>query len=80
MESGERDNSSHRVRSIDQFVWLVKLYQALLEVSQRPFHQHLVLFVVVQQVIPQRLLTHKHLETEIYKYYVIFVRLWNIIK
>lgn len=47
---------TYRVSGIDEFPWLAELNHALLEVIERPLDQHLVLLVVIQQMIPQRLL------------------------
>ena len=36
--------------------WFRELHERLLEVAERPLHQTIVLLVMVQQVVPQRLL------------------------
>lgn len=48
--------TTHRVDGVDQLARLTELHEALAQVVERTLHQHLLLFVVVQQVIPQRLL------------------------
>ena len=45
-----------RVERVDQLTRLGELHEALLEVGERPLHQAPVLLVVVQQVVPERLL------------------------
>jgi len=47
---------THRVDGVDELAWLAELHEALPQVVERPLHQHLLLLVVVQQVVPQRLL------------------------
>lgn len=47
---------TNRVGGIDELPGLAELDHALLEVRERPLHQHSLLLVVVQQVVPQRLL------------------------
>lgn len=47
---------THRVDGVDQLAWFAELHEALSQVVQRSFHQNLLLLVVVQQVVPQRLL------------------------
>lgn len=48
--------TAHRVDGVDQLPRLAELHETLPQVIQRPFHQHLLLLVVIQQVVPQGLL------------------------
>lgn len=48
--------ATHRVDGVDQLPGLTELHEALPQVVEGPLHQHLLLLVVVQQVVPQRLL------------------------
>lgn len=48
--------STHRVDGVDQFAGLAELHEALPQVVEGSLHQDFLLFVVVQQVVPQRLL------------------------
>lgn len=48
--------NTHRIDGVDQFSGLAELHEALPQVVERPFNQDLLLLVVVQQVVPQRLL------------------------
>lgn len=47
--------NTHRVDGIDEFSGLAELHETLSQVVERTFNQNLLLLVVVQQVIPQRL-------------------------
>lgn len=47
--------ATHRIDSVDQLAWLAELHEALPQVVERSLHEDLLLFVVVQQVVPQRL-------------------------
>lgn len=47
---------THRVDGVDQFAWLAELHEALPQVVEGSLHEDLLLLVVVQQVVPQRLL------------------------
>lgn len=47
---------THRVDGVDEFSGLAELHETLPQVVERTFHQDLLLLVVVQKVIPQRLL------------------------
>lgn len=47
---------THRVDGVDQFAGLAELHQALSQVVEGSLHQDFLLLVVVQQVVPQRLL------------------------
>lgn len=49
-------HSTYRIDGVDQFSRLAKLHEALSEIVEGALNQHLLLFVVVQQVIPERLL------------------------
>ncbi len=48
--------STYRISCVDQFPWLAELDHALLQVVQWTLHEHLLFFVVRQQMIPQLLL------------------------
>ena len=48
--------SAHRVDGVDQLPGLAELHEALPKVVQGPLHQHLLLLVVVQQMVPEWLL------------------------
>ena len=56
MQYAEHSSSTYGVGCIDELARLAELNEALLEVVERPLHQHLLLLVVVEQVVPQRLL------------------------
>lgn len=47
---------THRVDGVDEFSGLAELHETLPQVVERTFHQDLLLLVVVQKVVPQRLL------------------------
>lgn len=47
---------THRVDGVDQFAGLAELHEALPQVVEGSLHKDLLLLVVVQQVVPQRLL------------------------
>lgn len=47
---------THRVDGVDQLAGLAELHETLPQVIEGPLHQNLLLLVVVQQVVPQRLL------------------------
>lgn len=47
---------THRVDGIDQLAGPAELHQALSQVVEGSLHQNLLLLVVVEQVVPQRLL------------------------
>ena len=47
---------THRVDGVDQFAGLAELHEALPQVVEGPLHEDFLLLVVVQQVVPQRLL------------------------
>lgn len=47
---------THRVDGVDQLAWFAELHEALSQVVQRSFHQNLLLLVIVEQMVPQRLL------------------------
>lgn len=47
--------NTHRVDGVDEFSGLAELHETLPQVVERTFNQDLLLLVVVQQVIPQRL-------------------------
>lgn len=49
-------SSAYRIDSVHKLPGLAELHEALTEIVQGPFHQHLLLLVVVQQVVPERLL------------------------
>lgn len=49
-------HGAYRIDSVDQFSRLTELHEALAEIVQGPLHQDLLLLVVIQQVIPERLL------------------------
>lgn len=46
---------THGVDGVDKFTGFAELHEALSEVVEGPLHQNLLLLVVVQQVVPQRL-------------------------
>lgn len=48
--------STHRVDGVDQLAGLAELHEALPKVIEGSFDQDFLLFVVVQQVVPKRLL------------------------
>ncbi len=48
--------STHRVDGVDQFAGLAELHEALPQVVEGSLHEDFLLLVVVQQVVPQRLL------------------------
>lgn len=48
--------STHRVYGVDQFAGLAELHEALPQVVEGSLHKDFLLLVVVQQVVPQRLL------------------------
>lgn len=50
---------THRVDGVDEFSRFAELHEALSEVVERSLHQNLLLLVVVQQVVPQRLLRER---------------------
>ena len=56
MQYAKHSFSTYGVGGIDELARLAELSEALLEVVERPLHQHLLLLVVVEQVVPQRLL------------------------
>lgn len=47
---------THRVDGVDELAGLAELHETLPQVVEGPLHQNLLLLVVVQQVVPQRLL------------------------
>ena len=47
---------SYRVGGVDKLAWLAELNEALFQVVERTLDEHFLLFVVVEQVIPQWLL------------------------
>lgn len=47
---------THRVDGVDQLAWFAELHETLSQVVERTLHQNLLLLVVVEQVVPQRLL------------------------
>lgn len=49
-------SNTHRVDGVHQFSGLAELHETLPQVVERTFNEDLLLLVVVQQVIPQRLL------------------------
>ena len=52
---------TYRVGGVDQLAGLAELDEALLQVGQWSLHQTLLLLVVGQQMVPQRLLQQAHL-------------------
>jgi len=48
--------TTHRVNGVDKLAGLAELHEALPQIVKGPFNQDLLLLVVVQQVVPQRLL------------------------
>lgn len=48
--------SAHRVDGVDQLAGLAELHEALSEVIEGSFHKNLLLLVVVEQIVPKRLL------------------------
>lgn len=49
-------NGTDGVDGVDQFTGLAELHEALPQVVEGSLHKDLLLLVVVQQVVPQRLL------------------------
>lgn len=49
-------DKTHRVDGVDQLARLAELHEALPQVVEGSLHQNLLLLVVVEQVVPQRLL------------------------
>lgn len=47
---------THGVDGVHQFTGLAELHETLPQVVEGPLHEDLLLLVVVQQVVPQRLL------------------------
>lgn len=47
---------THRVDGVDELAGLAELHETLPQVVEGPLHQNLLLLVVVEQVVPQRLL------------------------
>lgn len=50
------DWQTHGVDGVDELARLAELHETLPQVVEGPLHQNLLLLVVVQQVVPQRLL------------------------
>lgn len=50
------DWQTHGVDGVDELAGLAELHETLPQVVEGPLHQNLLLLVVVQQVVPQRLL------------------------
>lgn len=49
-------DKTHRVDGVDQLARLAELHEALPQVVEGSLNQNLLLLVVVEQVVPQRLL------------------------
>ena len=49
-------DKTHRVDGVDQLARLAELHEALPQVVEGSLHQNLLLLVVVEKVVPQRLL------------------------
>lgn len=47
---------THRIDSVDQLAGFAELHEALPQVVEGSLHKDLLLLVVVEQVVPQRLL------------------------
>lgn len=52
----QNKDCTHGVNGVDKFPGLAELHQALSEVVEGSLHEDFLLLVVVQQVVPQRLL------------------------
>lgn len=51
-----RSRVTHGVDGVDELAGFAELHQALAQVVQGPLHQHLLLLVVIEEVIPEGLL------------------------
>lgn len=46
---------THRVNGVHQLAWFTELHETLSQVVERSLHQNLLLFIIVQQMVPERL-------------------------
>lgn len=53
---GRGGGVTHGVDGVDELAGFAELHEALTEVVQGPLHQHLLLLVVIEEVIPEGLL------------------------
>lgn len=46
---------THRVDGVHQLAWFTELHETLSKIVERSLHQDLLLFIIVQQMVPERL-------------------------